>query len=122
MSYPNKPPLDVRLRTMEAALERSARRAGRRVRITLGPDDGIRTTYNKDTNTMTRTKITAVPVRDLRAGDEFHDGPDHVWTAVDDARFAGRTVTVRVQYAKDGGIDSRTWDDADHTLTIRREV
>jgi hypothetical protein len=68
------------------------------------------------------TKITAVPVRDIREGDEFYDGLDHVWTAVDDARFAGRTVTVRVQFAKDGGVDSRAWDDADHTLMIQRGV
>jgi hypothetical protein len=45
-----------------------------------------------------------------------------VWTAVEDARFAGRTVTVRVQFAKDGGVDSRAWDDADHTLMIQRGV
>jgi hypothetical protein len=66
------------------------------------------------------SKITAIPVRDLTEGDEFHDGAKHIWTVVEGARFAGRTVTVRVQYAADGGVETRTWDDADHTLTVQR--
>ena len=70
---------------------------------------------------MTNTKITAVPVRNIKKGDTFVDDGRSVWTAFADAKTDATGTVLRVQFP-DGGLDFRQWDDADHALPIRREA
>lgn len=70
-------------------------------------------------------------VKDIKKGDEFHDGSKHVWTALTDAEvvlpsrslepLGGRDwVAILVRFELDGGSDYRKWDDPTIRLNITR--
>jgi hypothetical protein len=57
-------------------------------------------------------------VSELKVGDTFvHEG-EPVWIVLRDAVTDDVEVEARVQYVKDGGIETRYWGNPAHELTV----